>query len=154
VTLEVGRVKSERDFLRLHRLFLEYELDLPPRLRHGVVPEVRELQDAYAAPNAAFLAAIGAKPIGCVAVTRVEEETGLLRHLFVRPQSRGLGAARALVDAVLSFLRRGGYRRVVLDTDKDALLPAYRLYRALGFAECAPHGPVAYDTATFMELRL
>ncbi len=154
MTLAIHRIASERDFHDLHHLFLEYELELPPRLRHGVVPTVRELQDAYAEPNAAFLATFDGTAAGCVAVTLLDRDTGLLRHLFVRPQSRKLGAARALVEEVLAFARRGAHRRVVLDTDKAALPAAYRLYRSLGFTECAPHGPVSYETPTYMELLL
>lgn len=154
MALAVSRAATERDYLELRLLFLEYELDLPHRLRHGRVPDASELESAYAEPNAAFLARRDGAPIGCVALTRRDGKTGLLRHLFVRPQSRGLGAARALVERVVEYLRAAGCRRVVLDTDKDVLQPAYRLYRNLGFAECAPHGIVGYDTPTFMELLL
>lgn len=154
MTSAIHRIACERGFRDLHHLFREYELELPPPLRHGVVPSVRELQDAYAEPNAAFLATHDGVPAGCVAVTLLDRETGLLRHLFVQPQSRKFGVARALVEEVLAFARRGGRRRIVLDTDKEVLQPAYRLYRALGFAECAPHGPVSYDRPTYMELLL
>jgi GNAT superfamily N-acetyltransferase len=154
MSLEVHRATAARDFRDVRALFVAYEDELPARLRHGSVPGAIELQKAYAEPNAAFLAVSAGEGIGCVAVTRVDEETGLVRHLFVLPRSRGLGAARALVQVAIAFLRDRGYRRVVLDTEKDVLQPAYRLYRSLGFEECAPHGPVTYDTATFMELFL
>jgi hypothetical protein len=62
-------------------------------------------------------------------------------------ESRGVAEA-------LTFLRESGYRRVVLDTDKERLRAAYELYGSLGFSECEPYGPVDYASPTFMELRL
>ena len=86
--------------------------------------------------------------------SRTDSELALLLRLFVTPKSRGHGAARSLVSAAVEFLREGGYRRVVLDTHKEQLEPAYRLYRSLGFEECEPYRAVTYDCPTFMELRV
>lgn len=152
--MEVRRVDSDVDLRRLHDLFAEYEADLPPVLRHGVVPDVEELKDAYSGKNAAFLATLDGSAIGCVAVAALDSELALLLRLFVTPKSRGHGAARSLVSAAVEFLREGGYRRVVLDTHKEQLEPAYRLYRSLGFEECEPYRAVTYDCPTFMELRV
>ena len=90
---------------------------------------------------------------GCVAVTEIDLETAVLKRLFVRSCYRGVGAARALIETALAFLRDRGYRRVVLDTEKERLRPAYELYRSLGFEECAPYGEVDYRFPTFMELQ-
>ena len=152
--IDVIRAKSGLDFQRLHDLFVEYEADLPENLRHGVVPEIHDLGTTHGQNNAAFLALSGGDAIGCVAVRRLDRETALLLRLFVRPASRGLGAARALSNAAIEFAESGAYRRLVLDTNKEQLLPAYRLYRSLGFEECPSFGTVAYEFPTFMELRL
>ena len=151
--IEVRQAKSDWDFRRLYELFVEYEADLPDELRHGVVPETDELGATYGRNNAAFLALADGDPIGCVAVRRLDRDTALLLRLFVRPASRGAGAARALSNAAIEFAKSGAYRRIVLDTNKEQLLPAYRLYRSIGFEECAPFATVAYECPTFMELR-
>jgi len=154
VAAQVHRVESEADFQRLHELLIEYEADLAPELRHGCVPQSGDLRQTYAPPNAAFLALLEEDAIGCVAVQKRDSETAVLLRLFVKPPKRGFGAARALVTAVIAYARQQGYRRMVLDTHKNQLVPAYRLYRSLGFAECAPFAEVTYECPTFMELRL
>jgi GNAT superfamily N-acetyltransferase len=152
--ITIRRAESEADFRQLHELFVEYEADLPPVLRHGTVPGLPELRATYAGPNAAFFATADGAAVGCVAVREFDTETALLLRLFVKPKSRGLGAARSLVEAVIERARSTGYRRIVLDTNKERLMPAYRLYRAFGFEECEPFATVTYECPTFMELLL
>ena len=142
------------DFRRLRNLFLEYELDLPPHLRHGAVPALSELIEKYADKSRAFLAFAQERAIGCVALREFDGQSALLARLYVTASHRGRGAARALVQAAIAFANSRAYRRIVLDTNKEALEPAYRLYRALGFRECAPFDTVTYECPTFMELRL
>ncbi len=123
-------------------------------LRHGSVPAVGELEVVYRGRGAAFLADIAGHAIGCVAVSELDARTGVIMRLFVRPESRGAGAARALVLRALEFLETEGYNRVVLDTDKERLPAAYRLYGSLGFTECGPYARVSYPCPTFMERRI
>ena len=152
--VEVRRARYDSDFAQLYDLFVEYEADLPHNLRHGVVPDVADLKATYKQRNAAFLAACDAEPIGCVAVAEREPATATILRLFVKPRSRRLGAARGLVTAALRFVQKGRFHRVVLDTHKEELQAAYRLYRSFGFEECAPHSGVSYESPTFMELIL
>lgn len=135
-------------------MLLEYEGDLPQELRHGDVPSLEEVSRLYAPPGAAFLAWKDADPAGCVVARRRDPATIVLARLFVRPARRGAGIARALVERVERFARDAGYERVVLDTDKDRLAAAHRLYVSLGFAECTPYETVDYGCPTFMQLRL
>lgn len=147
-------MEAEPDLAQLYELFVEYEADLPQNLRHGVVPDVAVLKATYKRRNAAFLATCDGEPIGCVALAEREPATATILRLFVKAQSRRLGAARCLVGAALRFARKRRFRRVVLDTHKEQLQAAYRLYRSFGFEECAPHGRVSYESPTFMELTL
>jgi ribosomal protein S18 acetylase RimI-like enzyme len=147
----VRRAHAESDFRAFHELLIEYEADLAPVLRHGSVPSAGELERGYRGRSAAFLAESEGRAIGCVGVTELDERNGVIMRLFVRPESRGAGAARALVVRALEFLREMKYGRVVLDTDKDQLPAAYRLYQSLGFTECGPYTAVSYPCPTFME---
>ena len=150
----IRRVEDERDFRDFHELLVEYEAALPPVLRHGSVPAVSELEITYRGRGAAFVADVAGHAVGCVAVWELDARTGVIARLFVRPESRGAGAARALVLNALEFLESEGYNRVVLDTDKDRLPAAYRLYESLGFTECGPYAKVGYPCPTFMERRI
>jgi len=148
---KIRQVDGEHDFRDFHRLLVEYEAALPPVLRHGSVPMIRELEDTYRGRSAAFLAEAAGRVVGCVAVSELDARTGVIMRLFVRPESRGAGAARALVLRALEFLEAEEYERVVLDTDKEQLPAAWRLYRSLGFTECGPYATVSYPCPTFME---
>jgi GNAT superfamily N-acetyltransferase len=154
VTIEIRRVQNESDFRQLYDLFVAYEADLPATLRHGTVPEIPDLRAAYARRNGAFLAIVGGDAVGCVAIAHLNGETALLLRLFVDPQCRGLGAARTLVTAAIAFAREQGHLRIVLDTNKEQLMPAYALYRSLGFEECEAFATVTYESPTFMQLFL
>lgn len=151
---EIRQVCSADEFRRLRDLFAEYEADLPPNLRHGDIPSLEQLTQAFAGRSAAFLAAIAGDDAGCVAVRALDASTAQLRHLFVAPKYRGLGAARSLTETAIEFARERRYARLVLDTKKEQLQPAYLLYRALGFEECKPFATVTYECPTFMELAL
>jgi GNAT superfamily N-acetyltransferase len=133
---------------------VRYEADLPEDLRHGNVPVVGELAAAYRGPNAAFLAVSRRSAMGCVAVRELDSTTGIVMRLFVVPDARRIGAARSLVTAAIEFARAREFQRLVLDTNKHQLMPAYRLYRSFGFEECEPFAAVTYECPTFMELRL
>jgi GNAT superfamily N-acetyltransferase len=150
--VEVIRVAGDGDVERLHDLLVAYEAALPEILRHGRVPGLTELRRLYGAPNAAFLATTENATAGCVAAVPVDARTVQLLRLFVREECRGLGPAKALVAAMLAFARQGGYRRVVLDTDRDRLPAAYELYRSFGFRECAPFATSHSSSATFMDV--
>lgn len=152
MAVTICAVKDASDFRALRALFVEYEADLPADLRHGEIPSLLDDMEMYRGRNRAFLASVKEPAIGCVAVREFDSRTALLARLYVTPTARGLGAARALVDTALAFARQRGYSRIVLDTNKDALEPAYRLYRTLGFVECEPFMTVTYACPTFMEL--
>ncbi|HVN69944.1 MAG TPA: GNAT family N-acetyltransferase [Candidatus Binatia bacterium] len=154
MAVEVRRVEDAPEFAELRELLAAYEADLPPELRHGAVPELDAIAQVYAGENAAFVARRDGVPIGCVAAGRFDASSAVLMRLFVLPSARGIGAARALVNAAISFARGRGDRRIVLDTHKGQLVAAYRLYRSLGFEECEPIAPVSYECPTFMELRI
>jgi GNAT superfamily N-acetyltransferase len=62
------------------------------------------------------------------------DQAGLLAFAAVRPQARGLGAGRALGQAVLDWAAETGYRSVAVDWRATNLLSS-RAWPALGFAE-------------------
>jgi len=128
-----------------HELIAEYEASLPPELRHGSLEPYR----------VAFMASVDGEPCGCVALDERDPATGIVKRLYVRPAFRQHGIARALIDDLVAAARERGYARIVLDTDREQLAPAFRFYLKYGFRECAPYvEAVSYVCATFMELAL
>jgi len=126
-----------------HALIAEYEASLPPELRHGSLEPYR----------VAFMASVDGESCGCVALDERDPTTGIVKRLYVRPAFREHGVARELIDDLVAVARERGYTRIVLDTDRERLAPAYRFYLRYGFKECAPYvEAVSYVCPTFMEL--
>jgi GNAT superfamily N-acetyltransferase len=70
---------------------------------------------------------------GCLGLHRAGE----LSRIFVTPQFRRAGGARALLAAAESWARSEGLTRLFLDTRTD-LVEARALYASCGFIETAP----------------
>jgi GNAT superfamily N-acetyltransferase len=91
--------------------------------------------------EAAWIAEVDGRRVGCVFCVANGEEEAQLRILLVDPAARGLGVGRDLVGRCVDFARDAGYRRMVLWTN-DPLVAAARIYLAAGFrlvAEEAHH---------------
>lgn len=65
--------------------------------------------------------------------------TWVLNDLFVAPETRGIGAGRALVEYTLREARSAGATAVVLETKIDNGV-AQSLYRSIGFLETHRNG--------------
>jgi GNAT superfamily N-acetyltransferase len=148
-----SEVRSADQRRALFVLVQSYEAYLPEHLRHGSLDENR-LDQMLSPPNTAFIAESDDAPLGCVLVAHLDDSTTIIQRLYVSTEARGLGLGRALMDAAIAHARAKHYRRLVLDTQKDALEPAYRLYLSLGFRPCESFMPVSYDDPTYMELPL
>ena len=74
--------------------------------------------------------------------TAVEKEEfpgeGWFRMVATRPDARGLGAGRMVLNAGLHSLAARGYKSTVLSTD-DVRLPALKLYLSMGFEPLYTH---------------
>ena len=68
---------------------------------------------------------------GSIGLSR-PDHAGYLAHAAVLPTARGLGAGRALGDAVLAWSRDHGYRSVVTDW-RSTNIEADRAWRGMGF---------------------
>lgn len=84
----------------------------------------------------------GGKIVGTVGLHPDEPGTVELRKMYLRPEHRGLGCGRCLLEHALAEARRLGFRRVVLESTSK-LPKAVALYRSYGFQpypakHCAP----------------
>jgi GNAT superfamily N-acetyltransferase len=75
----------------------------------------------------------GGRMIGSMLLMHREIDTAQLRYFLVRPEYRGIGLGKRLMDLGMQFLREHGYRSVYLWT-VDELPAAAALYRKYGFA--------------------
>jgi len=98
------------------------------------------------AGEAAWIAELEGRRVGCVFCLREDERTARLRILLVDPAARGSGLGRRLVRTCLEFARAAGYRRMVLWTNHP-LVAARAIYLAEGFRLTAeePHHSYGVD---------
>jgi GNAT superfamily N-acetyltransferase len=96
--------------------------------------------------EAAWIAEVDGRRVGCVFCVRGDDETAQLRILLVDPSARGLRLGGRLVDECLDFARRTGYARMKLWTN-DPLVAARRTYLARGFTLVSqePHHSFGVD---------
>ena len=115
---------------------------------------MHEIRQTFSPPNAAFLATHDGVEIGCAAVKRTGKDRRAATAMLLRLYVRRIAADSVPLDSresAIAFARHTGFHRLVLDTERASCEAAYRLYRSLGFEECAPFATVSYDTPTFME---
>jgi GNAT superfamily N-acetyltransferase len=93
---------------------------------------------------AAFLVARdgAGEAVGCVGLLLRDPATAEIKRMYVRPNARGTGLARRLLDAIEDQAARLGARRVILETGL-AQPEAIALYRAAGYYPIAPFGVYA-----------
>lgn len=82
--------------------------------------------------EAAWIAELDGRRVGCVFCVAEDGETARLRILLVDPAARGHRLGAHLVDTCIEFARAAGYRRMVLWTN-DPLEAARHVYLAAGF---------------------
>ena len=154
--IQIRLASQPHDIAEFRRLLLEYEASLPEHLRHSDLDvELGDLRAAYTGPrNAAWIALVDDVACGCVALRELDPSAAIVRKMYVQPDRRGKGVARALFAALKATAETRNYSRLVLDTDREALPAAYVLYQSLGFIECEAYADVDYPSPTYMELRL
>ena len=153
--LAIRRSAGESDIAVARKLFEEYAAWIAIDLSfQNFAEELRLLPGEYAPPpGALFLAWADAKPAGCVAVRRIDDDTCEMKRLYVRDAFRGLSAGERLAREAIEWARAAGYRRMLLDT-LPPMRAAHRLYERLGFAEIPPYRFNPVEGARFMALEL
>jgi len=165
--LTILRADGEPYFGQVRELILELaawdlaqasRLHLDPKLvAEFFYSEPDELPGAYAPPGGGlFLATQSGKAAGCVAFRRSSPDACELKRMYVRPEFRGMGIGRRLINVLIQAAKGTGYSRMRLETTKAAETAA-SLYRAVGFRPCEPYYTIPerfLEVTIFMELSL
>ena len=113
----------------------QYFAELDRRFPTGFDPgnALRGDAPAYRSPNGVFVVVHSdGEPAACGAVQRVDETTCEIKRMWVRPEWRGVGLGRRLLDHLEQRCRDLGSARVVLDTN-SVLTEAISMYERAGF---------------------
>ena len=90
---------------------------------------------------------------GCIALRRLDDGRCELKRLYVRPQYRGRGYSRLMLDRIVSDARAIGYTLMLLDSLPE-LGSALSLYHSYGFVETGCYNDSPVENTVFMELAL
>ena len=127
----------------IRAMYPDWTPDVPPRL----TPEDVE------PPKGRWLVAYrDSKPVGCAALKRLDPTTAEIKRVYVAPEARGRGVARALLARLEEIARDFGYTTLRMDT--GAKQPAsVALFSSIGYEQIADYNgnPVA---AYWFEKRL
>jgi len=82
-----------------------------------------------------WLARSTGRLVGCIALARIDQGTGEIQKLYLRPGARGSGLGRALMETALAEAGRRGFVTTRLVT-ATFMTGAIALYRAFGFVDC------------------
>jgi GNAT superfamily N-acetyltransferase len=115
------------------------------------------LPDLFAPPEGRLLLATdSAEPAGCGAFHRMTGEVCELKHMYVRPEFRGMQIGRQLAQRLIMAAKEAGYGAMRLETT-TFMDKAIVMYSSLGFKACQPYYaiPESFRAITiFMQLNL
>jgi len=111
----------------------------PSESRHGF-----SVQKLIADSVAFFVIRVGGAPAGCGGIKLFGTEYAEVKRMYVRPQFRGLGLAKLLLDHLADYARshRVGILRLETGIHQHA---AIGLYERLGFQRIPPFGEYRDD---------
>ena len=111
----------------------------PATSRHGYsVEKLIEQGVAF------FVARVDGIPAGCGGVQLFGTEYAEIKRMFVRPQFRGLGLAKLMLDHLAAYVREHQIHLIRLETgvhQKEAI----GLYEHMGFQRVSPFGEYVED---------
>jgi molybdopterin-guanine dinucleotide biosynthesis protein A len=112
-----------------------------------------DLADPPAVYDAVWIAARAGRVMGSVALRRLGPDEVELKRMYLRPELRGQGVGRRLLDTALGWAREHRIRTIRLDTT-ERMEAARHLYEAHGFARVPGAAPRQGQSRLLYELRL
>jgi GNAT superfamily N-acetyltransferase len=107
--------------------------------RPGSVRSVSATPEEMAPPGGAFVLVVdGGDPVGCGGLKRLDPEACEIKRMYVRPEARGKGLSRGLLEALEERARELGYATARLDTG-DRQPAAKWLYESAGYRPIADY---------------
>jgi ribosomal protein S18 acetylase RimI-like enzyme len=142
---------AQADADALRELFGEYFAWLGPEgWFTDVESELAALPGGYVT---LLVARLDGEVAGCVALKPLVDGACEMKRLYVRPEARGSGLGRQLVEASIERARELGYATLRLDT-LPTMDAAQVLYLSLGFQPIDRYNENPIEGVLFFELEL
>jgi ribosomal protein S18 acetylase RimI-like enzyme len=104
-----------------------------------------------------YILKVDGKMAGMGALKKLDEGVAELKRMYIRPEYRGRGFGRAMLDKLTEKAKEFGYTSLRLDT-ADYMAAARRLYESEGFRVTSPYPGVEFTTVSsaqvYMEKKL
>ncbi|MCR4782141.1 MAG: GNAT family N-acetyltransferase [Lachnospiraceae bacterium] len=97
----------------------------------------KELADlgTYYKDGALLIGFENGNPIATIAIKRIDKDTCEAKRLYIKPEYRGKGYARNLMNKMLDRSRELGFKEVTFTTKPEVMRVGYGLYQRMGFEE-------------------
>ena len=79
-------------------------------------------------------------PIATIAIKKIDGSSAEAKRLFIKPEYRGKGYARTMMNAMLDKCRTLGFHEVRFTTKPAVMSVGYGLYQRMGFEEIENDG--------------
>jgi putative acetyltransferase len=139
ITIETERPDTGDARQLIEELEAHLASHYPDESRHGY-----SVDKLIAQGVAFFVIRQDGVPAGCGGVQLFGTEYGELKRMYVRPQFRGLGLGKLLLDRLAEYARMNGIRLLRLETGIHQH-EAIKLYERYGFRRIPPFPPYFED---------
>jgi putative acetyltransferase len=153
--VEVLIAESPADVAAVQQLWREYweSFGLPLDFQ-GFGAELEGLPGAYGvAGGALLLAKYQREPAGTIGLRRLDETSGEVKRLYLRPRFRGQGLGRRLLEAVIERATALRCKCLYADT-LPIMMEALSLYQRAGFERVEPYSSTPTPGAIYLKLEL
>lgn len=111
----------------------------PDESRHGFSVDMLIAQNV-----AFFVTRHDETPAGCGGIKLFGSEYGEVKRMYVRPQFRGLGLAKQMLEQLAAYAQQNGVTILRLETGMHQT-EAMKLYEGWGFTRIGPFGEYTDD---------
>jgi putative acetyltransferase len=109
--------------------------------RYDTMSDIDEVGAHYFEKGGTFLVLMDeGRVVGSGAIRRLNDDICELKRMWFLKEYRGRGLAKEMLQRLLEFARRTGYKKVRLDLfDEQKQTQALEFYKRLGFYAIAPY---------------
>lgn len=129
------KVKESKDYEVIKDLFKEYsQIKGAEGCFVSFDKEISDLGGFYTG-GAILLGFEDEIPIACIAIRKMDNNKCEGKRLFIKPEYRGKGYARKMMNAMLEEAKKLGFKKLVFTTRPEVMAIGYGLYKRMGFEE-------------------
>ena len=79
-------------------------------------------------------------PVATIAIKKINDDQAEAKRLYIKPECRGKGYARPMLNAMLDKCRELRFKEVRFTTKPEVMSIGYALYQKMGFEELSNDG--------------